>query len=275
MLFSGHDTHETKFRTKFLGQANIRGILVDQWESCIINQTEFRTSRIIWSLAQNGVTMPTGIVSNIAVPIHALINTSVLFSNNTEAERYDEMYNVHSYRLTSNNFLPPKGVFCQNNQDKNLSALQEFGIRWPDHFSVRVEALTTSYSQWQVFHLRYHRDRQLGIRRLRYDYLQGGEEYYVSVIHDYGDNLTYAIDRHLGRCFISRGVEYPDIDPVRDPIGFFIKHEDQFIFNSREPVWDFNGNRCKRAKMFILIFVFLNFSMSNGFITMFIGSKFY
>jgi hypothetical protein len=248
LLFSNNDTRETKIRPKFIGTAIIRGIPVDQWESCIINKTELRTIRIVWSLAQKGISMPSGLVSDSPVPIHALINTSVLYSNNTEAEKYDEIYNVHSYRpklvKTDHYFAPPKGVFC-NGQNENLMTLQDFGIQWPDYFSVRVEASTSRYAEWQRFHLRYHRDRQLGIRRLRYDYLPPGAVDYISIFHDYGDNLTYVIDRHIGICRISRGVEYPDVNPVRDPIGFFIKHENQFIFNSRDRVWDLNGNQCK------------------------------
>jgi hypothetical protein len=217
----------------------------------MINKTERRTYRIVWSLAQQGIIMPNGLVSGLAVPVHALINASIVNSDNIEVERYDATYNVYSYKSkvveTGDYFVPPRGVFCKN---ENLKTLEEFGIQWPDYFSVRVEASTSRSTQWQRFHLRYDHNRQFNVRRLRYDYTPPGVQDFLSVIHDYGDNLTYTIDRTIGTCHISRGVEYPDVDPIRDPIGFFLKHEDQFIFNSRDRIWNFNGNRCK-TKNFI------------------------
>ena len=107
-----------------------------------------------------------------------------------------------------------------------------------------MEESASRSAQWQRFHLRYdHPER--GPRRIHYDFLPPGSEHYQSIIHDFGDNLTYTIDHSVGTCKITRGTESPDVNPIVDPIGFFIKNERQFIYRERERIWEFNGYRRK------------------------------
>ena len=215
--------------------------------------------------------MPIGIVGNFAVPVQASISASVVFPNNTQAAEFDEIFNVYSYRPgiieSSEQLIPPKGVFCDSGSDQNLITLQEAGIEWPSHFSVRVEASSSLFSQWQRFHLRYDRGFERGSRRIRYDYMPPGADDFESVIHDYQDNLTYIIDRRYGSCKINRGVELPNVSPIRDPITFFIKYERAIIFSSHEKIWEFNGFRCKRKSYFAsyshFLFLYIYFSMSR------------
>jgi len=247
LLFSSFDPRRPIIRPKYIGQAIVRGIPVDQWESCIINKTELRTVRRIWSFAQRGVSMPIGVVGDLAVPVQALISASILMPNGTQAFEFDEVFNVLSYRPgiveSSDQLSPPKGVFCKSGNDQNLVSLQDVGIDWPDRFNVRVDASTSRSNRWRTFHLRYDEGQERGSRRLRYDYLPPGAEDYESVIHDYTENLTYVIDRRLGSCKIRRGVELLDVSPTVDPIGFFIRNEARFIFRQRAKVWEFNGYR--------------------------------
>ena len=111
----------------------------------------------------------------------------------------DEVYNIHSYRSgiieSRDRLSPPKGVFCSNGPDQNLTFLREVGIEWPDTFSVCVEASSSRSVGWKKFHLHYDRGRERGSRRIPYDYMPPGGEDFQTVIHDYGDNLTYTITR--------------------------------------------------------------------------------
>lgn len=249
LLFSSNDPRRPEIRPKFIGQATVRGIPVDQWETCLVDRVQARTVRRLWSFAQRGFMMPTGPVGDFAVPVQAIINASIVFANGTQAAEFDEIFNIHTYRPgiieSSDELAPPKGVFCDSGFGQNLISLRDAGISWPDRFTVRVEASTSRTGQWQRFHLRYdHPER--GPRRLRYDYLPPGSEDYQSIIHDFGDNLTYTIDHRLGSCTISGSVSHPDVDPLVDPIGFFIKNERLFVYRERDRIWEFNGYRRKR-----------------------------
>ena len=263
LLFSSNDPRRPIIRPKFIGQSMVRGIPVDQWETCIINKTDFRTIRRVWSFAQKGFTLPTGVVGDLAIPIQAIINISLVLPNGTQVVEVDEIFNVHSYRPgiieSAEQLAPPKGVFCDSGPDQNLISLHDAGIEWPERFTVRVEASSSRSGQWQRFHLRYDHLQERGPRRIRYDYLPPGSEDFQSVIHDFGDNLTYIIDRQTGLCQINRGVEYPDVSPTRDPIGFFIKHERRFIFRGRNRAWEFNGYRRKRKRNSLFTFSYFHF----------------
>ena len=205
--------------------------------------------------------MPAGVVGDLAVPIQANISASVLFPNGTQLLEVDEFFNIHHYRPgiieTATQLAPPKGVFCNAGPGQNLKSLTENGIEWPNRFSVRVEASSSRSQSWQRFHLRYDGGRgPASSKRIRYDYLPPGSEDYESVIHDYGDNLTYIIDRRIGSCRISRGVWARNVNPLSNPIEFFIKHEDKFLDNPDEKIWEFNGYRRKK---YFLYFIFLLF----------------
>lgn len=231
----------------YIEETVVRGIPVDVWQSCYVVREQFRTVRRVWAFAKKDTSMPFGIVGDEAVPIQAIISASYSFPNGTEIAEVDEVYNVINYRPgiqeSTTDLAPPKGVFCASGDGQQLASLDELGISWPDHFSVRVETSTTRLSTWERFHLRYNLGRRTGTRRLRYDYLPPGAEDFKSVIHDYNDNLTYAIDRRLGTCQITRGVEYPAASPLRNPIEFFIKHEQHIIFSPPQKRWQFNGFR--------------------------------
>ncbi|CAF4426574.1 unnamed protein product, partial [Adineta steineri] len=69
LLFSSFDPRRPVIRPKFTGQSIVRGIPVDQWETCIIDKTQFRTTRREWSFAQKGFMLPSGTVGDLAVPI--------------------------------------------------------------------------------------------------------------------------------------------------------------------------------------------------------------
>ena len=235
----------------------VRGIRVDVWQSCYFNVKEYRTVRRIWALAQKGVVLPTGIVGDEAVPIEAIISASYDYPNGTRIAEVDEVYNVFSYRPgvseSADTLAPPKGVFCKNKDDQNLVSLQDVGIEWPNHFSVRVEASSSRSSEWQRFHLRYNLGRNNSTRILRYDYMPPGSEDFQSIIHDYTAQLTYTIDRRTGSCRITRKIDIPDVSPLRDPIEFFIKHENRLIFNPPQKAWEFNGYRCKCHRLSSLL----------------------
>jgi hypothetical protein len=248
LLFSS-DEPDRRVTPVYVGTDVIRGIPVDTWRTCYINRVQFRTVQRIWSFAQRGVSMPSGVVGEFAVPIQAIINASVVGPDNIQLLEFDEIFNVLSYRPSlmepTNQITPTKGVYCDDAHPDHLVSLKDVGISWPYRFDVRIEASTSRSAVWQAFHLYYHQGDDTSSSRLRYDYLPQGSENYQSVIHDYTDNLTYIIDRQVGTCKINRGVEIPDVNPLVDPIRFFIKNEAIFIFSPRENAWENKGSRSK------------------------------
>ncbi|CAF0789260.1 unnamed protein product [Adineta steineri] len=250
LQFSSNDPQRPIIRPKFLGQDVIRGIPVDKWQTCYVDKVNYRTVRRIWHFAQQNYSTATGPVGEYAVPIQALVIGSFHAPNGTRIIEFDQVFNVHGYRhgiMGENDALsPPKGVFCNRDQGQNLISLKDAGISWPDHFSVRVQFLTSRTAQWGSFHLYYDQSRADNSRRLRYDYIPFGTEDFISVIHEYNDNLTYVIDRRIGTCRISRGVDIPDVVPFYDPVRFFIKNEAKFIFNPPQKAWEYNGVRSCR-----------------------------
>jgi hypothetical protein len=225
----------------------VREIPVDQWETCIVNKITYQTSRRVWSFAQTNFSTPVGTNRVFAVPVQGIFNTSISLPNGTQVVEFDAIYNIYSYRFgiveSNDQLVPPKGIFCNSGPNQNLISLQDAGIQWPVRFGVRVEASTSRSSAWRGFHLRYERDRDSNSRRIRYDYIPPGAEDFQTVIHDYDANITYIIDRGIGSCTIQRGVEVPDVDPVQDPIRFFIKNEERFLYRSDDKIWEFNGFR--------------------------------
>ncbi|CAF0962698.1 unnamed protein product [Adineta ricciae] len=250
-LLVSSDVPDQQITPVYIGNDTIRGIPVHKWLSCYVDRSQYRTVRRIWSFAQQGVNTPTGLVGEYAHPIQADISGSFDFPNGTQIAEVDELYNVISYRSgiaeSSSQLAPPKGVFCGSGQGQALVSLRDVGAGWPNRFSVRVEASTSRSTEWQRFHLRYDSGRDGSSRRLRYDYTPPGAEDFVSVIHDYANQLTYTIDRRAGSCRINRTVDIPDVSPTRDPIEFFIKNEGRFIFNPPENAWEFNGFRACRG----------------------------
>jgi hypothetical protein len=252
LLFATDDPMRPPVIPVYLGQDTVRGIPVDKWQTCYINKTEYRTVRRIWTFAQQNYSMPSGPVGEYAVPIQALISASIDLPDTTQIAEFDEVYNVYSYRTgimeSSDALSPPQGVFCDSGPGQQLISLSDANVRWPNRFSVRVDASSSRSSQWQRFHLRYDQGREGGSRRLRYDFMPTGAEDFESVIHDYADDLTYTIDRRVGTCKIDRGTAIPDVNPIRDPIRFFIKNEAKFIYSPPEKKWESNGYRCKNTK---------------------------
>ena len=233
----------------YLGQGLIRGIPVDTWESCHIDRPRRRTVRREWSFPRNGFEMPGSTADEYAIPIQAIVNASTVDEADVQTLENDEIFNILSYRPSLSQLamsIPqPRGVYCDNVTEEQLVTLADVGIRWPYRFNVRIDASTSERSEWQRVHLYYHQGDDAASGRLRYDYLPPNGEDYTSVIHDYTDNLTYTIDRHIGTCQITRGVEIPDVDPLHDPIRFFIKHEARFIITPPEKVWEDRGSRRK------------------------------
>ena len=248
LLFSSDDSSRL-VTPVYRGQDTVRGIPVDKWESCYINRTEYRTVKRTWAFAQKNVAMPGSLGGTYSVPIQALINASLVFPNGTEAFEFDEVFNVVSFRPgileTADALSPPKGVFCDSGSGQNLVSIEDVGVAWPNHFSVRVESSTSRSAEWQRFHLRYSHGREGDTKRLRYDYMPPGSVDFESVIHDYSKNITYIIDRRTGGCKIKNGVAIPDVSPIRDPIEFFVKNEAKFIYNPPAKAWEYNGLRCR------------------------------
>ena len=249
LLFSNLDPNRPIVKPVFVRESTVRGIAVDVWQSCYVDFTQFRTVRRLWALAKKGVVLPSGVVGDEAVPIQAVISGSFDLPNGTKIVEVDEVFNVFSYRAgileKPTDLAPPKGVFCENKNGQDLISLEDIGIVWPNHFSVRVETSSSRSAGWQRFHLRYNLGRDGSSRLLRYDYMPPGSEDFRSVIHDYAERLTYVIDRKTGSCQVKRKVEDPDVSPIRDPIEFFIKYEEFLIFNPPKKAWEFNGYRCK------------------------------
>lgn len=245
LLFSSSDPNRTIIRPMYIGQSIVRGIPVDQWQICLVDRTKYRTELRTWSFAQSNVNMPFGNVGSRAAPIQLILNASYSL-NGTQIVEVDEVFNIISYRPgiieDTSSLSPPKGVFCANSSE-NLVSLNDLNIFWPRRFSVRIDALSSRSSRWQSFHLQVLNTQTS--KRIRYDYLPTGGQNFKTVILDYEDDLTYSIDRRSGSCNIIRGTQFPDVNPLTKSIEFFIKHENRFIDQPNEKVWQFNGFRRK------------------------------
>jgi hypothetical protein len=249
LLFSSHDPGRPSIIPRYLGQAVVRGIPVDQWETCLVDRKQYRTERRLWSFAQKGVKTPFGVVNDLAFPVHALINASIALPNGTQIDEFDDIFNIVSYKpgvlATSNMLAPPKGVFCSNTEgSQNLITPSEVGVFWPLRFSVRIDVSTSRSSTLQTFQFRLHTTEER--KRMRYDYLPVGAEDFRTVIVDYTDGLIYSLDRQSGLCEITRGTNFSDVNPIVKPIEFFIKYQDSLISNLPKNAWEFNGYRSKR-----------------------------
>lgn len=230
-----------------------RGILVNVWESCFVDKVNYVTIRRTWYMADPSVQTDYGKVGERAVPIYGHIVISKSLPNGTEILRTDERVNVEFFKpgiVEGNDALSaPKGVLCQIPNDTSLVSLTEVGIRWPDRFTVRVEATSSRSSRWERFHVSYVSRRSGENPFVRYDFLPEGAEDYRSIIHDEEQKLTYTIDQRRGTCRITRRVPDPDVSPILNPIEFFIKYAEDYIFYpSTGRFWSVNAVRSKNKK---------------------------
>ncbi|CAF1673427.1 unnamed protein product, partial [Didymodactylos carnosus] len=92
-----------------------------------------------------------------------------------------------------------------------------------------------------TFHLRMETTRES--KMMRIDYKPLGDDF-ETIILDYTHGIKYIIDRRVGSCTITQGLDFQSLDIVKNPIEFFIKYEQYIISNDpKNKIYQFNGLR--------------------------------
>ncbi|CAF1007362.1 unnamed protein product [Didymodactylos carnosus] len=241
LLFASSSPTEGLIRPKYIGEDIVRGIRVDKWETCIVDKTNYVTTKREWSFAKPNYAMPVGITA-VSIPVQGVINATKMINSTVYVAEVDEIFNILSYKPgieRADAFSPPRGAFCAGFGDSSLSSLQEQGIVWPKRFSIRIDSTTSQQTRWQTFHLRITQsDRQ---RIIRYDYTPLANDI-ESIILDYTNRIKYIIDRQSGSCKIESGINYQPLDATTSPVEFFIKYESLLIHDLTRK-FQFNGIR--------------------------------
>ena len=231
----------------YLGESTLRGFIhVYQWQTSIANDSE-----IIWSFAKANYTM-TWDTDDYPVPIQRVIKRK-------DDGLILQVFNVFNYRprITKTDLLvPPKGIFCPDLVPINeLRSLHDVGMVFPQRFSVRIDASTTSQHFWQSVHLRYYATDQRKL--IRYDYTTE-ENDLLTIIFDTSLNISrlYKINRRTGLCLIDASTEIILIRSVlHEPIETLIKYEDILLTNPFQKFFQYTGQRACRGSIVCEVYI--------------------
>jgi hypothetical protein len=232
----------------YLGETRLRGyIYVHQWISSISNDTD-----IIWSFAKSNYPMPWN-PQSYTIPIQSI-------TKRKEDGVILKVLNIFNYKtmISKTTSTPPSGIFCENLvPEGELLSLQDIGINFPDKFSVRIDASSTSQLLWHSVHLRYRSSNERKL--IRYDYTPfDNTQNPVKIILDYTKDAprSYKIDRRTGSCIINESIDIIFLTSVlHNPIETLIKYEDLLLANPPHRLFQSIGNRPCRGSILCSIFV--------------------
>ncbi|CAF2817251.1 unnamed protein product [Rotaria sp. Silwood2] len=198
----------------YFGETTLRGYIhVQQWISSISN-----VSDIIWSFAKTNYFMPWN-SNNYTIPIQRIIkrkdNGIIL-----------EILNIFSYktRIIKTDLIPPKSIFCNDLiPTDQLISLQDIGIKFPDKFSVRIDASTSFQQLWHSVHLHYYLTDERKLIRYDYTPFDNTQNSITSILHN--------------------------------PIETLIKYEDILLSNPPKQFFQYIGNRPCRGSILCTILI--------------------
>ncbi|UJR27449.1 hypothetical protein I4U23_008738 [Adineta vaga] len=232
----------------YLGEAILRGfIVVNQWILPMSNESD-----MIWSFAKPNYIMPWN-PEKYTIPIQSILKRK-------SDGAILQVMNIFSYKtmLTSTAFVLPSGIFCEKLiPADDLLSLQDIGINFPEKFSVRIDASSTSQHLWHTVHLRYYSSNES--KFIRYDYTPfDNTQNPVTIILDYteGSSRSYKIDRRTGSCIINDSVEIVLMTSIlHNPIETLIKYQNLLLTNPPHRIFQSTGSRTCRGSMICSIFV--------------------
>ncbi|CAF1632078.1 unnamed protein product [Rotaria magnacalcarata] len=232
----------------YFGENIQRGsIHVNQWISALINDSD-----IIWSFTKSNYLMPWN-STNYSIPIQRI--------RKRKSDGFiSEIFNIFSYKtkIVKTDILPPKGIFCNDSIPENeLISLEDFNIKFPDKFSVRIDASTTVQQLWHSVHLRYRRSRERKL--IRYDYTPfDNTQTPMTIIFDDTEDAprAYKIDRRTGSCVIEKFAAINSLLSIlHNPIESLIKYENFLISKPPEYFFQHIGSRPCRGSILCSTFI--------------------
>ena len=232
----------------YIGETYLRGYIhVDQWMSSISNDSD-----IIWSFAKSNYVMPWN-PHNYTIPVQRIIKQK---ENGTILQ----ILNIFSYKtmITRTDLTPPRGIFCQNLiPPGELLSLQDSGMIFPEKFSVRIDASTTSQLLWHSAHFRYHASNERKL--IRFDYTPSDNTLNrKTIIIDMADDIirSYIIDRRTGSCVINDSVDIILSSAIlHNPIEALIKYHGILMIYPSHRAFQYTGNRPCRGSILCTIYV--------------------
>jgi hypothetical protein len=232
----------------YLGKAILRGFInVNQWISSFSNDSD-----IIWSFANSTYLMPWN-SENYSIPVQRILKRK-------DDGTILQVMNIFSYKpmITRTDLTPPRGILCKELVPPGeLLSLQDYGMVFPNKFSVRIDASTTAQQLWHSVHLRYYASNER--KFLRYDYTPNDNTQNPrTIILDYTDDAlrSYTIDRRTGSCVINNTVEIILATSIlHNPIETLIKYENLLLSNPPHRLFQYSGERSCRSSILCSIFI--------------------
>lgn len=231
----------------YQGESVLRGFIhVDQWLSYISNETDR-----IWSFAKANYSMPWN-STVYSVPIQRITKrkTDGFIS---------EVLNVFNYKtqITKTDLSRPKGVFCHGFiPDDQLIKLEDFGIKLPDKFGIRVDASTSVQQLWHTAHLYYHVTSERKLIRYDYKSFDNTLNPMTIILDDTQDApRLYTIDRRTGSCMINETSGLLSfLSILRQPIESLIKYND-FFLSTAPKLFQYTGTSPCRGSILCANFI--------------------
>jgi hypothetical protein len=232
----------------YIGESVLRGYIhVEQWMSSVSNDSD-----IIWSFAKSNYVMPWN-PHGFAIPVQRLIKRK-------DDRIVLQILNIFSYKsmITRTDLTPPRGIFCADLiPSGELLSLQDNGMVFPNKFSVRIDASSTSQQLWHSVHFRYHLSNERKL--IRYDYTPTDNTLSpITFILDMSDDVlrSYRIDRRTGSCVINDSVEIVLTTSIlHNPIEALMKYENLLISNPPHRLFQYTGDRPCRGGISCTIYV--------------------
>lgn len=192
----GNGTNE-----QYMGQATIRGMLVDHWKSCMYWNSIDATMEVHWYFTTPTWGMADG---RSQVPVRCTVTGNVWEVSKgvrnprkfTHTYEFSEFLTDDMAGLKTKTFETPSGVICPGRKDtKPLPTPHKA-------FSFIAEILTPSTKTIAFIKELY--DQDMGL--VRYDYIPSADSIsqfgygLLTQVHDFSEGIAYVIDPNIGNC---------------------------------------------------------------------------
>ncbi|CAF0782421.1 unnamed protein product [Brachionus calyciflorus] len=202
--------------------SSIRGIPVNEWQTCAYSSKEKRTYKITVSFSNPKKWSPAEISANFpSVPVQTKIE-----SLGQDGSYKSEVLSVFKYKsrldLTLEDYFVPSGVYCPGRI--NLKSLPTMPKSFTFSNQLSETIVEVLDKAGKIDYLR--EDYDYNYKLFRFDYDKANQAF--SEIHDFTTGLNYIINRKTGECKIDI-LKAGQVDSqlngtnveIRDPSAFF------------------------------------------------------
>ena len=217
------------------GSNYVRGIAVNEWQTCAYDKKTMLTYRITVSLSNSAKWLPAHSTEGRPVPVQILIETIDPSLNIGRT-----FYTVTNFRprITKEEefYIPPSGVFCPGRKNHKQVPTLPKAFSFLNQYVQPIGGTQNMAGVINYIFEEYDFENKL----FRYD--TDNNDFVVTEVHDFSTGLNYVMNKFTGNCTIAKIPEGIDTDMIgdqikmRDPADFFDLENTNFQYSGRRRV---------------------------------------